>query len=280
MIKLAAIAAGYEDVLAYAIFSELHGLTAQARQVAAAPRGVTQLSRETVVVPYYGVSLRNPPEWLAEMLPVVSYHAMGRTIEGLMQSRDIQNVVFAVNSPGGDVQGLPEFADRVAALGQTKNVVAMVDGMMASAAYWAFSSASQIVATERTDLVGSIGVKTVLYDTSEMAANEGIRAIPVDTGPHKSLGEFGVPISDESIAMVQASVDQAFGWFKASVQGNRNLNDEAFSAVSGGETFFAQQAQASGLIDSIQPRSEILSGFGRQAARPRRVALSQKLQLL
>jgi signal peptide peptidase SppA len=165
---------------------------------------------------------------------------------------DVESILWVIDSAGGSVDGLDSLYNTVAQVNQEKPVTVQVDGMMASAALYVASAANSIYANKR-DLVGSIGARMMLYDFSEMFKNEGIKAIPIDTGEHKSAGAMGTPISKEQIAEFQKIVDGYFADFKDAVITGRKMDKGSFDALADGRIFFANEEPIqSGLIDGIR----------------------------
>ena len=78
---------------------------------------------------------------------------------------EVEAIVLDVDSPGGTVSGTDAFSEVVATVAAVKPVVTYANGCMCSAAYWAGSAASMVIA-ERTASVGSIGVIMVHADWS------------------------------------------------------------------------------------------------------------------
>jgi protease-4 len=97
-----------------------------------------------------------------------------RDIRAAASDPDIGAILLRIDSPGGTAAGTKELADEITAAKTKKPVWAYVEDMAASAAYWAASQASRIIANE-TALVGSIGTYGVVQDTSGMAAMEGVK---------------------------------------------------------------------------------------------------------
>ena len=111
-------------------------------------------------------------------------------------------------------------------------------------------------------MVGSIGVRALLMDFTKMFENEGVKAIPVDTGEFKSLGVAGLPITEKQIAHVQLLVDQNFKQFiDAVVRGRPTMNEEQVRAVADGRMFMANDALKAGMIDGIQTLGDTLASL-------------------
>lgn len=72
---------------------------------------------------------------------------------------DIRAIVLEIDSPGGQVSGISEFAEQVRAA--SKPVVAYISDLAGSAAYWIASAAGRIVIRD-TASAGSVGVVATL----------------------------------------------------------------------------------------------------------------------
>ncbi len=174
---------------------------------------------------------------------------------------DIRNILFKITSPGGSVESIADLADVVAEVNAAKPVVAQVEGQAASAAFFVGSQAGKIF-SGRGDMVGSIGVKTMLFDFSAAFEKEGIKAIPIDTGAFKSLGAMGIPVTAEQIEHIQLLVDQNFDMFiEAVVRGRQNMDEKQVRAVSDGRMFMAADALKLGLIDGIATLDQTLASL-------------------
>ena len=162
----------------------------------------------------------------------------------------VKSILLRIDSPGGSVSGTTELADHVAETARRKRTVTFVDGLAASAAFWAGAQASEIWAS-RDSLVGSIGVFGVMFDTSEMAKKEGVKPIVMTTGKFKAVGVPGTKITDEQIAEWQKRIDFSFAEFKAAVGRGRGMSAEAVDAVADGRVFHPPEALANKLIDRV-----------------------------
>lgn len=182
---------------------------------------------------------------------------------------EISQIVLAIDSPGGTVDGTAELADDVREAAKVKPVTAQSTGMIASAAYWLASQADNINAG-RMDLIGSIGVRLMTYDFSEMFAEVGIRPVVIDTGKFKSAGAMGTEITEEQEAYFQHIVDGQFAEFQSAVMSGRGMDEKQFKAVSDGRVFMAAESLGLGLIDGVKTVEETLATFRRKAATARK----------
>jgi len=189
---------------------------------------------------------------------------------------DVSAIILDVNSPGGTVAGTPETAAAVRAWAQAKPVVAMVDTLAASAAYWIASQATTIVMTPSAE-VGSIGVLAVHMDLSAMLEAEGIKTTIVRStaAPYKAEGNPFEPLSEEAMGAIQGEVDDAHALFVRDVAAGRRTSLAKVSAEFGkGRTVGAQRAVDLGMADRIGSMADVLSGMRTKHAFRKRSALA------
>lgn len=220
----------------------------QAIAVAEDPNSVLKIQGKTAFISLYGPMLKNAG--YLEYFGFSSMRKVAMAVDRAAADAEIQDIVLVINSPGGAIDGLPELADAVAMAARKKPVIAQVDGMAASAAYWVASQASEI-RMHVEDTVGSIGVFNMLFDTSKLYENEGVNAILLTTGNQKAVGAPGIPITEEQVAQYQSYVDHYFSIFKSSVESGRRLSATALAPLADGRRFVAQQAINNGLADKI-----------------------------
>ncbi len=176
---------------------------------------------------------------------------------------DVSGILLQIDSPGGSVAGTASLGDEIKLASKQKPVVAHIDTLGASAAYWAASQATKIVAEDRTALVGSIGTIWPMEDTSAADEMNGIKDVSKKTGPLKGIG-YG-PITPEQQAHIQEQVDKVQVHFDAAVKKGRGLSDKELAAVNHGGVFTAEDALANGLIDAIQPISKTIADMSKPA---------------
>jgi signal peptide peptidase SppA len=236
------------------------------------PFGLLQMVGSTAVISIKGPLMKSQPGTIAEFCPSATTVDMQNQIQRAVASDQVDQILLWIDSPGGSVDGSIELADAVYEARQQKPVTAQVDGLAASAGYWIASQASEIVAG-RSDLIGSIGVFSVLYDMSRMAENDGIKVIPVQSGKFKTTGLPGTKISDEQIADEQRVVNAYFSDFKAAIQRGRGdrMTSEQIDQVADGRVFKADsEALGFGLIDRVGYLRQTLRNVQQNTSRKRR----------
>lgn len=173
----------------------------------------------------------------------------------------VEQLALLVDSPGGQVRGVRDFADAVAEFPRPSTSYAL--GTMASAAYWPSARADRVVAL-RDAVVGSIGVLATVDDSSALMARIGIQRHLIATGPLKGAGTPGVRVTEAALEQVRAMVDHHFADFLGAVGAGRGLEGEALAAVSTGGVWMAARAQELGLVDDVVSSIQISNNKGDQ----------------
>lgn len=178
----------------------------------------------------------------------------------------VSAIVLDVDSPGGDVAGIDELAAEIYAARKQKPVTAVSNGMMASAAYYLGSQASEMLASP-SSLTGSIGVYTLHEDDSQLLDNLGVKITPVYYGANKTEGLPFAPLSEDAKAHMQDMVDHFGQQFEKAVGRGRGMKaDEVHAKFGQGRVFPAARAAKMGMVDRVGTLDDALAKHG--AARP------------
>jgi signal peptide peptidase SppA len=205
------------------------------------------------VIPLRGVVAHRMSD-MQESSGGMSAERFTRMVKAATADPNIGSIVIDVDSPGGTITGLVEAADAVFEARDTKRVVAVANGMMASAAYWIASQASEIVAIPGIfdRFIGSIGVFTVYQNLQKALEQEGIEIEIFRAGENKAEGNPFEPLSDEARARMKASVDAAKAQFVKTVARGRGITPgQVVERYGDGLAFGGKEALAAGLIDRI-----------------------------
>lgn len=181
----------------------------------------------------------------------LSTQLFARDFNQARRDPDVHSIVLAIDSPGGTVDGTQELARVIMdARGGDKPVVAWVDGMMASAAYWIGSAADSVYIGADTDWVGSIGVVTQHVDYSRYEDRVGIKTTEIYAGKYKRIASESKPLSEEGQAYLQGQVDYLYSVFVDAVATQRDVPvDQVVENMADGQIFIGQQAIFAGLVD-------------------------------
>jgi len=118
---------------------------------------------------------------------ITTFAFLSESIAQAEASDHVKELVFEINSGGGEVDGLEAVANAI--FNTKKPTTAVVHGMAASAAFWLASQTDRIIATGRTSSVGSIGVAAEFIDRSAQDKAEGLKRVILTStdAPEKRL---------------------------------------------------------------------------------------------
>lgn len=190
---------------------------------------------------------------------------VGRQIDRAVADARVSAIVLDVESPGGTVGGVPELASKIFRARERKPVVAVANDLMASAAYWIGSAASEVVATPSAD-IGSIGVFTVHEDWTQWLENEGIKITEISAGKFKTEGAPWKPLGEDARVFLDARVQEVYEQFTADVARfrsgplGRSLTAEQVQKGFGeGRVLSAEEAVKEGLADRIATLDDVVA---------------------
>jgi signal peptide peptidase SppA len=210
-------------------------------------------------------SLINRGAWLGSYSGETSYEGIGFQVAHAARDPKAKMILLDIDSPGGEATGCFECAAAIRAAGRAKPVVAVVNGMAASAAYALASAADWIVTTE-SGVSGSIGCVLLHADYSAKLKKDGITPTLIFAGAHKVDGHPFAPLSEEVTADLQAEVDGYYKLFVSGVAEGRGMSEAAVRATEA-RTFMGSAAVAAGLADEIGTFETAMTGAGRRRER-------------
>lgn len=169
----------------------------------------TQNVDGVAVVPVAG-PLSAKDSWLSMLFGASSYETIAKDLKAAIDSPDVKAIVLDVDSPGGNAEGCGELSKLIYSARGKKPIVAYCGGAMCSAAYWIGSAADKIVA-DPSSIIGSIGVRTVMVDTSKLMEAMGVQQhdIVSEQSPFKVLDASKESDRDRVTAMC-TSMAQVF----------------------------------------------------------------------
>lgn len=172
------------------------------------------------------------------------------TLQGEEFKDSVKKIILVFDSPGGQATGIAELADMIKR--SKKPVIAYVDGMAASAAYWLASAASKIVVSKTAEL-GSIGaVMSVRTDR-----DGGVVRITSSQSPLKNAG----PETEDGRNELQQRIDALAQIFIEDVAAYRNLPVETVLNDFGrGGIRMGEEAVKLGMADAVSTFEELVAG--------------------
>lgn len=180
-----------------------------------------------------------------------SYDALAASIRAAAADPAVKTILIEADTPGGTVAGIAEAATAVAEARKVKRVIVAANGRCCSAGYWIASQATEIWATDLSQ-IGSIGVVRAHVDQTAANAMEGIAFTYFYRGAHKIDGSPNVKMSDKAKALADAEVGLYYDKFIAAVAAGRGGRFTAKQAqATEAKIYIADEAKRLGLIDRV-----------------------------
>ena len=241
---------------------------ATARRAAPPARGVAG-------IPLHGVILRRPG-LIEQMLGAASLEAFMANFRAAMADPEVGTIVLSIDSPGGETSGMTEAAAEIRAARSQKTIVASVESMATSAAYWIASQATEVVA-EPTAILGNIGVYLIHDDISAALEAAGVKREVIASSELKAAFAEGSSLTDEARDQLMAIVNEQEGMFVTDVaKGRATTAPKVRKDYGGGGILGASASLGVGMIDRI----DTLDGVVRRAVGRRASAETGELQPL
>lgn len=174
-----------------------------------------------------------------------------RALRNAANDPECSRIILVIDSPGGSVFGTADLADDVRKAAEMKPVIAYIEDMCCSAAIWVASQCTEVVASPNALAIGSIGVYTVLYDTSEAFEAMGVKPILISSGGIKGQPTNGLPIDEEVLADDQNFILQIYDAFVSTVASGRGMETADVLSIADGRTWGAAEAKELGLVDRL-----------------------------
>ena len=190
---------------------------------------------------------RNATYWAWRYFGVTSLRVMEAQLQAVESREDIHTLVMIYNTPGGRAVGVPEIAEQVARIGETKRVAGYVDTQCCSAGMY-IAAPSHVLFAAPSAGVGSVSTIASVVDSSEAWKQNGLKRHVFTDGNLKSMGLSGVPLSAVQIAHLQGRVAEMGEAFKSFVETYRpGITRE----VMQGGTYAGQSALDAGFVDGF-----------------------------
>jgi signal peptide peptidase SppA len=191
---------------------------------------------------------------------------------------DVKGILLRVDSPGGMVDGVTEFAAELHKARAIKPIFGIADTMAISSGFWLLAAgASEIVASPSAQ-VGGVGVFVEHVSIAKALEIEGIEVTVVASSEEKVEDHRTKALSEAAHAHKKELVDQVAAMFVADVARGRGVTPKAVrDSYGNGRYFLAKAAQSMGLVDKVATFDEtvqrLVGGGRRGGARAEGVAV-------
>ncbi len=205
--------------------------------------GVATIRVEGVLTP--------APDPVAEFYgePNTTYLELQASLAAAMSDPSVREVVWAIDSPGGSVDGYHSLIADIADARAVKPMRVSADNAQ-SAAYGIAAAVGQITATSRTASFGSVGVAVSAFVPGALLGK--VVDITNSASPDKRPNVE----TPEGVAVVQAYLDQMAAEFMGGIAQGRGVSASTVAERYGrGASMLAPMALETGLIDRIAARA-------------------------
>ena len=200
--------------------------------------------------------------------------SIGQIIGNLYAARDdraSKSILLDIDSGGGSDKGLDQVIDAIREVDAVKPVHAYAR-FAGSAAYWIGMTARSF-SVSRSAEVGSIGVYTIVEDTSGLVP-KGVKRYMVKAGEFKGAGAPGIPISEKDLGVIGERVNALYQQFVSEVAASRSMTREKALSLAHGRVHRGPAAVALGLADSVALFGEVVRQLNEAPAGRRGVGVS------
>jgi protease-4 len=171
-------------------------------------------------------------------------------IDRAAAASSVKAIVLHIDSGGGAASGGEALYKAVRRAAATKPVVAVIDGLGASAAYMTAIGADHVIARE-TALTGSIGVIFQYGHFEELLQKLGVQYEEVKSAPLKGEPSPVKAPAPGTDAMLRSVIDDTYDWFVDLVAERRDLPEPTARSLSDGSIYTGRQALKLKLIDAV-----------------------------
>jgi ClpP class serine protease len=187
-----------------------------------------------------------------DMSAVTSVQTANRALQAMIDDDELDQIVLLIDSPGGGVDGIHDFVQRLADC--PKPLTAYIDGSGCSAAYW-IASACETIYTSATSRIGSIGVVITMQSKAWIADEFGVYYIT----NAEATDKYPEVASDDGAAKIQTDANAVYRIFRNDVMLHRPSLTEAMINELAGGVRVGQEAVAAGLADAVDDFDAVLA---------------------
>ncbi len=164
----------------------------------------------------------------------------------------VKAILLHINSPGGGAAASQEIYHEVLRVRREKHkrVVASVESVGASGAYYIASACDKIYANDAS-VVGSIGVIMEWTNYGDLMRWAKLKAVVIHAGELKDAGDPTHDMTPQEAAYFQSLVDNMYTQFVGDVAEGRHTTAERIRPLATGQVWTGQQSLPLGLIDRI-----------------------------
>jgi protease IV len=168
------------------------------------------------------------------------------------KKRTVRAIIIRINSPGGTVAPAQEIYREIGKIKKKKPVVASIETLGTSAAYYIASSCDNIVCSAGS-ITGSIGVIMMLTDIHQVIEKIGVGVSIIKAGKYKDIGTGVRPIREDEREILESFAKEIHEQFIKDVAAGRKgkIELESLRTIADGRFFTGERAKEMGLVDTM-----------------------------
>ena len=176
-------------------------------------------------------------------------------LDQAIADKRVKAIIVRIDSPGGEVVASDAIYRALADVRDNTNrvikVIAYIDTVGASGAYYASMGADYIVANELS-ITGSIGVIMQTFNFRQLMDKIGVQAYTFKSGAMKDIMNPTREPTEAEKKLVQDLIMEVYSKFVGIVSDERNISLEKLKdGIADGRIFSGKQAKEEGLIDEV-----------------------------
>jgi signal peptide peptidase SppA len=191
---------------------------------------------------------------------------------------NIKGIIIRLDTPGGQANGTVGFAQAIREC--KKPVIAYVDdGMACSAGMWIASQANEVWASQKTDIIGSIGAFIQLPDYVKYFESQGLKVHTIYSRLSQDKNKEYHDAMDGNYEGMQNSLDALVKEFIGTVKKGRAGKISSNDPFTG-KTYRAPEALKVGLIDkigSLEDAAKRINTISRSGSSKSKISTNQNI---
>lgn len=223
---------------------------------ASAPEKIYDVDDRMAHIPVIGTMMRSwgTQPWSG----ATGYDGVKQRVLAAQNDPDVDGIWMPIDSNGGQVAGCFDCVDFVRSMNQKnggKPIFAIANEAAYSAAY-AIASAADHLYVPRTGGVGSVGVITLHADMSKAYEKAGMKVTVIRSGTQKARGNPYEPLDEETLAEIQAEIDEMRELFIETVAAGRKGLSAKKIRESEARTYMGKHGVELGFADAVMSEDQ------------------------
>jgi protease-4 len=190
-----------------------------------------------------------------------------KKIDDMAKDTEIKALFLRINSPGGYAGSSQAIFNEVKKFRVKKPVVALIENMGASGAYYIAAAANSIVASPMA-MVGSIGVLMELPNVKDLLLSWKVQYRYVQSGTYKTAGSMVKELTKDELEYLQRMSDDNYAQFTKDVAESRKLSAKDHKRWADGQVLTGNQAFKLKLVDKLGSYNDAITEIKRLAKVP------------